>query len=71
MKNKLSKNKTVGFYDAKAYDWSSSHGGFEKEAYWKDEMKRFCDSLKKYQKKPLGLYVSYVKINYHPKALNE
>ena len=39
------KLKTVEYYDREATSWSASHGGDDKESWWKDEMIRFNEYL--------------------------
>ena len=37
--------QTVGYYDKKAEDWATAHGGYEKTSYWQSEMERFHELL--------------------------
>ncbi len=39
------KVETVKYYDQEANSWSASHGGDDKESWWKDEMTRFNEYL--------------------------
>lgn len=39
------KVKTVKYYNQEANSWSASHGGDDKESWWKDEMTRFNEYL--------------------------
>lgn len=39
------KVETVKYYDQEANSWSASHGGDNKESWWKDEMTRFNEYL--------------------------
>ena len=39
------KVRTVRYYNEKANSWSASHGGNDKESWWKDEMKKFEEYL--------------------------
>jgi len=39
------KVETVKYYDQKANSWSTSHGGDDKDSWWKDEMLRFNEYL--------------------------
>ena len=39
------KVETVKYYNQEANSWSASHGGDEKESWWKDEMVRFNEYL--------------------------
>jgi len=39
------KVETVKYYDQEANSWSASHGGDDKESWWKDEMLRFNEYL--------------------------
>ncbi len=39
------KVETVKYYDQAANSWSASHGGDDKESWWKDEMTRFNEYL--------------------------
>lgn len=38
-------SQTTDYYDHKAEDWISEHGGHEGESYWKAEMERFHELL--------------------------
>jgi 2-polyprenyl-3-methyl-5-hydroxy-6-metoxy-1,4-benzoquinol methylase len=39
------KLETIKYYDQEATSWSASHGGDEKESWWKDEVVRFNEYL--------------------------
>jgi len=39
------KVETVKYYDQEASSWSASHGGDDKDSWWKDEMLRFNEYL--------------------------
>jgi len=39
------KVETVRYYDNEANTWSASHGGDEKDSWWKDEMLKFNEYL--------------------------
>jgi len=41
------KAQTIAYYDNNARLWTSSHGGYEKESWWKDQMKIFHNYLPK------------------------
>lgn len=45
MTNVDKEQKTVDYYDRKAEDWVSKHGGNEGESYWKEEMERFHELI--------------------------
>ncbi len=39
------KVETVRYYDKEATNWSASHGGDDKDSWWKDEMLKFNEYL--------------------------
>lgn len=39
------KIQTINYYDQKASEWSSTHGGEDKESWWEQEMIRFNEFL--------------------------
>lgn len=39
------KVETVKYYDQEASSWSASHGGDDKDSWWKDEMTKFKEYL--------------------------
>ncbi len=41
------KAQTIAYYDNNAQAWTSSHGGYEKEYWWKDQIKIFHNYLPK------------------------
>lgn len=47
MKKQDIKAQTVAYYDKNAQEWASSHGGYEKESWWKDQMEIFHKYLPK------------------------